>query len=197
MRLLQEIPEVSILKKLRIARYGYILMSVVFYAAGIFCIVLPEVSPAAACFSCGIALTAYGVIKLIGYFSDDLFCLAFQYDLGFGLSMIVLGAIIMVLNVRIQEHIQPIVGLLILLDGMLKIQTSKDARKFGLETWYQLLILAVLAGALGAAMVVMAFVEKSSHVVNGFALLAEGIMNHMLVNKTVLPEHSRTVSDHG
>lgn len=130
-------------------------------------------------------------------FSDDLFCLAFQYDLGFGLSMIVLGAIIMVLNVRIQEHIQPIVGLLILLDGMLKIQTSKDARKFGLETWYQLLILAVLAGALGAAMVVMAFVEKSSHVVNGFALLAEGIMNHMLVNKTVLPEHSRTVSDHG
>lgn len=68
MRLLQEIPEVSILKKLRIARYGYILMSVVFYAAGIFCIVLPEVSPAAACFSCGIALTAYGVIKLIGYF---------------------------------------------------------------------------------------------------------------------------------
>ena len=105
MRLLQEIPEVSILKKLRIARYGYILMSVVFYAAGIFCIVLPEVSPAAACFSCGIALTAYGVIKLIGYFSDDLFCLAFQYDLGFGLSMIVLGAIIMVLNVRIQEHI--------------------------------------------------------------------------------------------
>ncbi len=44
-----------------------------FLCGSIFCIVLPEVSPAAACFSCGIALTAYGVIKLIGYFSDDLF----------------------------------------------------------------------------------------------------------------------------
>ena len=180
----------SILKKLRIARCGYIIMSIVFYAAGIFCIVLPDLSPAAACFSCGIALAAYGVIKLIGYFSDDLFCLAFQYDLGFGLTLIVLGAVIIGLNVKFQEYIQPVVGLLILLDGMLKIQTSKDARKFGLETWYLLLVLAIIAGALGTTMAVMAFVEKSSHVVNGFALLEEGLMNHLLVNKTVLLERT-------
>lgn len=178
----------SILKKLRMARCGYIVMSIVFYAAGIFCIALPDLSPEAACFSCGIALTAYGIIKLIGYFSDDLFCLAFQYDLGFGLSLIVLGAIVIGLNVRILDYLQPVVGLLILLDGMLKIQTSKDARKFGLETWYQLLICAVIAGALGALMAVMAFLEKPSHILNGLAVLAEGIMNHLLVDKTVMME---------
>ena len=182
---------------MKTAKIGYLVISVLFCVLGIVLIAAPGTSVVWLGRLLGIGMIVFGAIKLVGYFSRDLFRLAFQYDLGFGLSMIVLGAIIMVLNVRIQEHIQPIVGLLILLDGMLKIQTSKDARKFGLETWYQLLILAVLAGALGAAMVVMAFVEKSSHVVNGFALLAEGIMNHMLVNKTVLPEHSRTVSDHG
>ncbi len=176
----------SILNKLRIAYYGYILISFVFYVAGFFCVVLPDRYQDIACLSCGISLAAYGVIKLIGYFSDDLFCLAFQYDLGFGLALVVLGMIIIVLNTQIRRYIQPLIGLLILLDSMMKIQTAKDARRFGLETWYLILICAVAAGILGTVMMVGAFLGKPSNIVNGCALFAEGIMNHLLVDKTIL-----------
>ena len=53
-------------------------------------------------------MAAYGVIKLIGYFSDDLFCLAFQYDLGSGLALIVLGAIVIGCKERIWQYLQPV-----------------------------------------------------------------------------------------
>lgn len=63
-------------------------------------------------FAVGMILIIYGIVKVIGYFSDDLYCLAFQYDLACGLFLIAMG--------------------MILLDALLKIQISKDARKFGL-----------------------------------------------------------------
>lgn len=55
---------------------------------------LPEMSQMTICISSGIALIAYGIIKVIGYFSNDLYCLAFQCDLACGLFLIVLGIII-------------------------------------------------------------------------------------------------------
>ncbi|MFQ9732082.1 MAG: hypothetical protein ACLT8X_11075 [Mediterraneibacter faecis] len=36
---------------------------------------------------------AYGIIKMIGYFSKDLYCLAFQYDLACGIFLIILGVV--------------------------------------------------------------------------------------------------------
>ena len=148
--------------------------------------VLPEVPPMAVCISSGIILTAYGIIKIIGYLSDDLYCLAFQYDLGCGLFLIVLGVIVLVFHVRVRQYLQPALGMLILLDGLMTIQTSKDSRKFGLETWHLILICAMLAGVLGALVVIKAFWGKPSRIVNGCSVLVEGVMKHLLVKSTVI-----------
>ena len=91
------------------------------------------------CIAGGILLITYGIIKIIGYLSDDLYNLAFQYDLGCGLFLIVLGMIVLVRNIRIQDHLYQGMGCLILLDSLLTIQTCGDAKKFGLETWYRIL----------------------------------------------------------
>ena len=180
-----------ILKRLCVARNGYICMSVVFYAAGFFCILLPDLSPTAVCICCGAAMAAYGVIKLIGYFSDDLFCLAFQYDLGSGLALIVLGAIVIGCKERIWQYLQRVSGLLILGDGMMRIQTAKEARKFGLETWPRILVCAIAAGILGALMIVGSALGAVSHQINGCAILAEGLMNHLLVRSTVVTKKTK------
>lgn len=47
--------------------------------------ILPSVSPMSVCIGSGIILIAYGIIKIIGYCSDDLYNLAFQHDLACGL----------------------------------------------------------------------------------------------------------------
>lgn len=174
------------MNQLRIARDGYILISVIFYIAGLVYLILPEISSMALCIASGILLIVYGIIKIIGYFSNDLYCLAFQYDLGCGLLLIVVGIIVIIYNLNIQQYLSPGLGLLILLDSMLKIQISKDAKIFGLERWYLILILSIVTGVFGVLIIIMSFGEMSiSRTINGCGILVEGFMNHLFIRNTV------------
>lgn len=174
------------MKKLRMARNGYILISFVFYISGIIYMVFPSILPLLACIGSGIILIAYGIVKIIGYCSDDLYNLAFQHDLACGVFLIVIGIITLGCNLRLQPYLTPALGLLILLDAVLKLQTSKDAKEFGLETWNWILTFSIIAGVFGVLIIVKPFSGvKATHIINGCGLLAEGIMNHLTVKETV------------
>lgn len=178
------------MQQVRVARDGYILVSIVFYIAGIMYMIRSSLQPLSVCISSGIILIVYGIVKIIGYFSDDLYCLAFQYDFACGLFFITIGVIVLGCNLRIWAHLSPSLGLLILLDALLKLQISKDAQKFGLRTWNIILILAVIAGVLGILIIVKPFQGlRASCLIGGCGLFAEGIMNHMMVIQTVKIRH--------
>lgn len=184
------------MKRLRIARDGYILMSIIFYIAGLVYMFWSKISPTAVCIISGIILIFYGGIKIIGYFSDDLYCLAFQYGLGCGLFLIILGIIVLGCNLRIQQYLSPGLGLLILMDSLLTIQMSKDAKKFGVESWYIIFVLSAIVGVFGVLIVIKPFPEiRVSHIIGGCGLLAEGVMNHIVVKETVKIMHGHSLSD--
>ena len=174
------------MKKLKMARAGYLMMSIVFYISGVLYMILPNVSPLGICITSGIVLIVYGIIKIIGYFSKDLYCLAFQYDLACGLFLMVLGVIVLSCSRRIMPYLSPGLGLLVLLDSLLSIQMSKDARQFGLETWNVILTAAVIAGVFSVLTIVSPFGTRlGKHVVAGGTLLAEGFKNQCVVHYTV------------
>lgn len=174
------------MKKLRIARDGYILLSVIFYIAGLVYMISPSVSPVTLCIISGVILIIYGIVKIMGYLSNDLYCLAFQYDLACGIFLIVVGIIILGCNVRIQHLLSPGLGLLILLDAVLKAQTSKDAKTFGLETWNWILVFSIIAGIFGVLIIIGPFSgNQGRHILNGCGLLVEGFMNHLEIKETV------------
>lgn len=131
-----------------------------------------------------------------GVFLRDLYCLAFQYDLACGLFLVVVGIIVLGCNLRIWNYLSPALGLLILLDSFLKLQTSKDAQEFGLETWNWILTFSVIAGIFGVLIIVKPFSDmRISHIINGCGLLMEGFMNHLTVIKTVIITNERVLSD--
>lgn len=174
------------LNKINIARDGYVIISVVFYIAGLLNMVWHRATPLMYCIVSGITLIAYGIIKIIGYLSDDLYCLAFQYDLGCGLFLIVAGILILGCNLRIWQYLPTGLGFLILLDSLLKIQMSKDARAFGLGSWKVILVLSVIAGVFGVLIVVRPFQNVDTvHIVTGCGLLMEGTLNHLVVRNMV------------
>ena len=178
--------EVNKLKQVRMARNGYVLLSVIFYIIGIVYMVVPFISPMTLCIVGGIILIIYGAVKIMGYFSDDRYCLAFQYDLACGLLLVALGIIVLACNMRVYQHLFSGLGLLILLDALLKIQISKDAQVFGLESWKQILICSIIAGVLGALIIIKPFPERgTSRFIGGCGLLAEGLMNHLMVRETI------------
>lgn len=175
-----------ILKKLQIAQYGYILMSMTFYIAGIVYMLIPDVEPLILCTINGIIFIIYGVIKIIGYLSNDLYNLAFQYDLGCGMFLIALGIIALVRKEQIINYLSMALGALVLLDSFLKIQTSRDAKEFGLETWKYILGISILAGIFSILVIVDPFKnEMVSHIITGCTLLCEGLMNQCVVHYTI------------
>ena len=72
---------------------AYIVLSVAQFALGAYLIARPEQSFSIACYAIGTVLVVYGIIKLIGYFTKDMYQLAFQFDLAMGLFSLVAGCI--------------------------------------------------------------------------------------------------------
>lgn len=178
--------KVAPLKKFHIARNGYLFISAAFYMIGLINMIWHRAPPMAYCIVGGITLITYGIIKIIGYLSDDLYCLAFQYDLGCGMFLIVTGILVLGCNLRIWQYLPMGLGFLILLDSLLKIQMSRDARAFGVESWKVILILSLIAGAFGVLIVIRPFQnENMVHIVTGCGLLAEGALNHLVVRNMV------------
>lgn len=168
------------LKQIKIARAGYILISILFYISGIGCLIVSDISSEAASIAAGIILIAYGMIKITGYLSKDLYCLAFQYDFACGLFLIVLGIVVLAIRSKFEGHLLSGLGFLILLDSLLGIQTSIDARKFGIVTWYVILLSSILSGVLGVVLII-----TNAQTAAGGCLLAEGFMRQYIVQCTV------------
>lgn len=60
---------------------GYIIISAVLCVLGAVLIAFPDFSVSLLGVICGITMIVFGIVKLTGYFSKDLYRLAFQYDL--------------------------------------------------------------------------------------------------------------------
>lgn len=176
-----------------VAKAGYIIMSIVFCAGGVLFIAKPELSAIVISRALGAAMIVFGVIKLVGYFSKDLFRLAFQYDLGFGLLLIALGALVLARPAGVLDFIFIALGIAILTDALFKVQIAVDSRRFGISTWWLTLVLAIVTGTVGLALVFRPWDSvRLLTVLLGAALLAEGILNLCVAVSTVkIVDHQR------
>lgn len=163
---------------MRLAKAGYILMSALFCVMGGAMLLAPQSASAWIGWLLGIALIAFGAVKLLGYFSRDLFRLAFQYDLAFGLLLIVLGAVVLSHPRDTLDLFAVGFGIAALADGLFKIQIALDARRFGIRSWWLIFALAILNGVMGALLVFRPAVGVTAlTVLMGVSLLLDGAMN--------------------
>ena len=166
------------LKQLKLAKNGYIIMSVLFMVLGACLIIWPDCSMAVFCTAVGIMLIVYGLIKILGYFSRDIYCLAFQFDLAFGILLMAVGVILIARKNFAVDLIFSVFGILILADALFKIQMSVDAKRFGLALWWQILLIALVTGVIGVLVFIRPCeVAAMMMVLVGFSILLEGILN--------------------
>ena len=72
-------------KRIWAAKVGYIIVSILIGVLGIVLIATPNFSVSLLCRLGGGILILFGIVKIIGYCSNDLYRLAFQYDLAIGI----------------------------------------------------------------------------------------------------------------
>ena len=168
------------MRAIRIAKGGYIASSAALCLAGIFLLVHPDVSVLVFCRGLGILLVICGVFKMIGYLARDLYRLAFQFDLAFGIFMLVIGLIMVLKSSIVIRFANFALGIVVLTDGLFKMQMSVDARRFGLRQWWVIAAAAVLTSVFGLLIVLDPIRNTgviSVAVLLGIALVMEGTLN--------------------
>ena len=165
-------------RMISLAKAGYLTVSGLMAALGIAAITAPESAAVLLCRLAGGLLFLFGLVKLLGYCSRDLYRLAFQHDLAFGILLPILGAVLLLGSDRRLQLAFLLLGVLILTDALLKVQIALDSRSFGIERWHWILLPAAAAGGLGFVLVArLAFGRPVSGGLLGAALLAEAALN--------------------
>ena len=163
---------------MRTAKIGYIVVSVLLCVLGILLIAIPDFSISVIGAICGAILIVFGIVRLVGYFSKDLYRLAFQYDLAFGVMMIALGIIMLLRPGSLINFICIALGLSFLADGLFKVQIAIDSKRFGIREWWLILVLAIVTVIFGTLLITRP--SESSRILTmliGVSMLCEGILN--------------------
>lgn len=183
-------------KRLWMAKAGYVLSCVLLCALGITLIAVPDFSISMLCRVGGILLILFGCVKIIGYISKDLYRLAFQFDLAFGILLISMGAILILRTGSMVHIICSLLGLYILADALLKVQISIDSRSFGIRQWWIILAAAVITSIVGFLLIFRPYESaRMAMVLLGISLLSEGILNLVTVLTAVKIFRRRSSSE--
>ena len=175
-----------LVKSIKNIKIAYNILSLCLLCLGIFLIFRPQTALCILCVLCGVLLILYGIVKLMGYFSKDLFQLAFQFDLAMGITSCIIGLILVLRTKHMAEIITYCTALFILVESALKIQTALDAKKFGIQIWW-LILLTALVGAIVGVLLLARPWEGAGFFVRllGVNLCLESIMNFIVVQSTV------------
>ena len=134
----------------------------------------------------GVVLILLGAVKILGYFTKDIFQLAFQFDFALGIISAILGIVLISRTSYMVEFLSICVGIFVLIDGALKLQTAVDAKKFGIEKWWLILIIALLVSIVGIILMVIPFAAQTMAAwIIGINLVLDGVLNICVVLSTV------------
>ena len=134
----------------------------------------------------GILFGLTGAAKIFGFFSNDLYRLAFQYDFAFGIFCELLTVLLVLAPEQNYEMLHMLLAMYVLIDALLKVQMSMDARKFGMKCWGVILGTALGLGVAGAfsAIAIQTGLLRGLVMV-GFALGLDGMENCWITAYTV------------
>ena len=165
---------------------AYSFLAVCLVLLGVIIMVYPKVAMAVIYKTSGVVMILLGIVKLMGYFSKDPFQLAFQYDFAMGIVFALIGCFLLFWTDGMIKVVTICIGLMILVDALLRIQTTMDAKKFGISNWKLLLIVSFLVAGIGVLILFMPFetAEVMSRII-GLTFCIDGILNLVIVQSTV------------
>ncbi len=174
------------MKKLNLTKNTYIALTMICIVGGALLLFWPKPGINVLCKISGIFLLIYGIAKISAYFTKDLFQLAFQFDFGLGIVALILGILIFFRTGHIVSFFAFYIGIFLFVDSALKIQTSLEAKKFGIERCYWIFITAVASGIIGICLLFSSLKAIDLIVrMAGLGICLNGAMNLIVVLNTV------------
>mgnify|MGYP000613667884 FL=1 len=163
----------SLLKQLK---WNLILLAVIFIALGIVLILWPGATMKTICYLLAAMLLALGVASLINYLRKDISGIIYRYDLVVGLCAILGGILVIVKVDKLTDLIPAVLGFLVTMSGILKMQNSVDMLRLGHGTWHVAFAMAIVNIVAGIVLLMNPFEAAQILIMCiGIALVYSGI----------------------
>lgn len=161
----------EIVKEMRVV---HLIMSLLMLLAGIFLLAWPDLGTLINRYLIGATFLLLGIARTLGYFANDLYRLAFQYDLALGALAFILGILFLVCPDNVLTALPYIIGVYVLIDALLKVQTAMDAKEFGMRAWLPLMITALFLTGASVAILVLQTKFEDTRALIPIALMLDG-----------------------
>lgn len=163
----------SLLKQLK---WNLILLAVIFIALGIVLILWPGATMKTICYLLAAMLLAIGVVSLINYLRKDISGIIYRYDLVVGLCAILGGILVIVKVDKLTDLIPAVLGFLVMMSGIMKMQNSVDMLRLGHGTWHVAFAMAIVNIVAGIVLLMNPFEAAQILIMClGIALVYSGI----------------------
>ena len=169
------------------AKIMHLCSAVIFLAAGLLLALVPDFEDSGAFRNTvvGIASIIIGATGIYGYFSNDMYRLAFQLDFALGIFNVIFGILLLINPVQLSVLLPTAVSILTLLDGGNKSQMAIEGKRFGIQKWYLVLVSAVLEIAAGVVLILLAYHGRDVRAWMGIAMGLVGVTNFWTTMYTV------------
>jgi len=162
------------MKLLKQLKWNLIIMALVCVALGVILILQPKATMTTICYVLAALLILVGVVSLINYMRKDISGNMYRYDLVVGLSAI-LGGILVIIKVEQLTALVPVVlGFLVTISGILKMQNSIDMLRLKHQTWYVAFALAIINIVYGIILLINPFSAETLIICIGCGLVYSG-----------------------
>lgn len=167
----------------RVAKIASVVLSCFLLVLGIILVVWSDELAPTLRYLFGSAAILAGAVKIFGYFTNDLYRIAFQFDLTAGSLVVIFGVFLLALPETVEPYLSTAVAVYVLLDGLFRVQTAVDAQRFGMPYWYLVLVGALLL--VGGAVAMFLFADVHRIIWMGAVLMADSAMNAFVTIYTV------------
>ena len=126
----------------------------------------------------GATMAVFGVMKIVLYFIREVEGVAIRFDFAVGLFCIILGALMLWRAPALTDILSVMIGLLVLVDSVFKLQVAVDSRRMGAHSWWVTLVCTVVCLVLGILLVFNPFDGKQVlTIMMGVSLIVDGVQN--------------------
>ena len=116
-------------------------------------IIHPDFSSAFLCVIIGSSIIAWGIIKILFYFSRDLYNLPLKYNLISGSLIVGTGIMFLIKHGDVLDSLCIAIGVDSIVTGLLKAQISIEAKSASVKYWWLILIFSALTSIAGLILV--------------------------------------------
>lgn len=156
----------------------FALMSVLFILLGVLFLVFPETSGKMVCYILAGVLCILGVVRIVSYFLAEVASESYRPDFTVGIVLLGFGIFIFAKPQVILSILPIAVGISVLLDSLLKLQSAIDMLRMKSSGWWIMLVLTVITAVLGVIMLVDPFATAAVFLqFIGISLIVTGLLD--------------------